>query len=79
MDIRNLVKMANRIGDFFGAWPDRQQGRDEIASHLRRFWDPRMRAEIIEYVETSGGDGLDEIVIEAVRQLERPRVSEPSL
>ena len=79
MDIKNLVKMANQIGDFFGAWPDRQQARDEIAGHLTRFWDPRMRAEIIDHVEIDGGQGLTEIVIEAVRQLERPRVSEPSL
>ena len=72
MDIQNLVKMANRIGDFFGAWPDRQQARDEIMSHLQRFWEPRMRAQIIAHVEQSGGEGLDPIVIEAVRQLEAP-------
>ncbi|NEV63917.1 formate dehydrogenase subunit delta [Thiorhodococcus minor] len=72
MDMQNLVKMANRIGDFFGAWPDRDQAREEIAGHLRRFWDPRMRVEIIDYVESEGGAGLQDIVIEAVKALERP-------
>jgi formate dehydrogenase subunit delta len=70
MDIQNLIKMANQIGDFFGAWPDPQQARDEIASHLKRFWDPRMRREIIDYVRDEGGMGLAQIVIEAIKQLE---------
>ena len=70
MDIENLIKMANQIGDFFGAWPDRAQGRDEITSHLKRFWDPRMRRQIADYVRDEGGAGLDQIVIEAIGQLE---------
>jgi formate dehydrogenase subunit delta len=75
LNIQNLVKMANSIGDFFAAWPDRQQACDEIASHLKRFWDPRMRAEIIAHVENTGGEGLDAIVVEAVRRLEAPRAT----
>lgn len=70
MDIQNLIKMANRIGDFFGAWPDRDQARNEIANHLKRFWDPRMRQQISEYVRDRGGEGLAEIVVEAIGQLE---------
>lgn len=77
MDIQNLVKMANRIGDFFAAWPDRQQARDEIANHLKRFWDPRMRAQILAHVEQEGGAGLDAIVIEAVRQRESTKQTSP--
>ena len=38
-----LVYMANQIGKFFAS-----QGRDKavpgIADHIRKFWDPRMRA-----------------------------------
>jgi formate dehydrogenase subunit delta len=69
MDIQNLIKMANRIGDFFGAWPDPDQARAEIANHLKRFWDPRMRAQIVEYVKTRGGEGLAPMVIEAIAEL----------
>ncbi|HYN76474.1 MAG TPA: formate dehydrogenase subunit delta [Lamprocystis sp. (in: g-proteobacteria)] len=70
MDIDNLIKQANQIGDFFGAWPDPQQGQDEIANHLERFWDPRMRRQIADYVQDAGGVGLTQIVIEAIKQLE---------
>jgi hypothetical protein len=40
----------------------------EAASHLRRFWDPRMRAQIIQY-EQQGAEGLNPIARTAVRLL----------
>lgn len=46
-----LVTMANQIGKFFAAQGASRGGEDravaDIAHHLRQFWDPRMRAEII--------------------------------
>jgi len=65
MDIDNLVRMANRIGEFFAAMPDAQEAQAGIAGHLQRFWDPRMRREIVAHVE-HGGAGLSEIVREAI-------------
>jgi formate dehydrogenase subunit delta len=65
MDIGNLVKMANRIGDFFAALPDANEARAGIAGHLQRFWAPRMRREIVAHVQR-GGEGLSSIVREAI-------------
>ena len=65
MDTDNLVRMANRIGEFFAAMPDAQEAQAGIAGHLQRFWDPRMRREIVAHVE-HGGAGLSEIVREAI-------------
>jgi len=70
--VDTLVRMANQIGKFFGSQntPDRAAG---IVEHLHKFWDPRMRAGIIAHVE-HGGEGLDPIVLEAVKRLaEIPR------
>jgi formate dehydrogenase subunit delta len=39
-----------------------------VATHLKRFWDPRMRKEIVAYVE-GGGAGLMDLVREAVLKL----------
>ena len=62
-----LVYMANQIGKFF-----RSQGEDAAvqgtAEHIKKFWDPRMRAAIARHVD-EGGAGLDEPVRQAVRQL----------
>jgi formate dehydrogenase subunit delta len=64
-----LVSMANQIGVFFSS----QRHADPavgIADHLRKFWDPRMRASIMAHAER-GGEGLDPAVLQAVRSLGR--------
>jgi formate dehydrogenase subunit delta len=68
MDLGNLVRMANRIGDFFEAMPDADEARDGIAQHLKRFWEPRMRREIVAHVDAAGESELKPIVIEAIRK-----------
>ncbi len=59
--------MANQIGKFFVS-EDKATAVAGIADHLEKFWDPRMRAEIVAYVER-GGEGLDAPVSEAIRSL----------
>ena len=71
MDVHHLVKMANEIGEFFAQSPDRDEAITSIATHLRNFWEPRMRREIIAYARADGGD-LKEIVRAAVLCLEPP-------
>jgi formate dehydrogenase subunit delta len=51
MDADNLVRMANRIGDFFEAMPDRPEALEGIATHLKKFWDPRMRQQFLLVVD----------------------------
>jgi formate dehydrogenase subunit delta len=62
-----LVYMANQIGKFFAS-----QAEDKavplIADHLAKFWDPRMRKEIIAHLAT-GGAGLDPAVQKAIGSL----------
>jgi formate dehydrogenase subunit delta len=67
MDNDGLVRMANRIGDFFESMPDRDQAIADIADHIRKFWVPDMRREILDYLE-SGGQGLSDIVRAALTQ-----------
>ena len=46
MNVERLVAMVNDIAAFFAA----EAGSDApaaVANHLRRFWEPRMRAEIV--------------------------------
>ena len=62
-----LIYMANQIGKFFET-----QGRDKavpgIADHIHKFWDPRMRSEILAYLD-AGGAGLDPDVRAALASL----------
>jgi formate dehydrogenase subunit delta len=71
MKIERLVHMANDIGNFFKAEPNRVDAVNGIANHLQKFWEPRMRKQLINYVE-EGGAELDELVLEAIRKLGQP-------
>jgi len=65
--LRKLVYMANQIGKFFVTQGE-EQAVASIADHLQKFWDPRMRAQILEHLD-AGGAGLDPAVRRAVEQL----------
>jgi formate dehydrogenase subunit delta len=73
MDTDNLVRMANRIGQFFEAMPDRNEALDGIATHLQKFWEPRMRRAFLTHLD-AGGEGVMAIVAEAV-QAHRARLA----
>jgi formate dehydrogenase subunit delta len=62
MDLDNLVVMANRIGSFFEALPDRDEALAGIAEHVKKFWEPRMRAQILAALDSGADTGLSEIV-----------------
>jgi len=66
MDADNLVQMANRIGDFFVAMPDRPEAVEGIALHIQRYWEPRMRRQLLAHVDDARGAGLSEIVMAAI-------------
>jgi formate dehydrogenase subunit delta len=68
MDTENLVKMANDIGNFFNAEPDRAAAVEGVTDHLHKFWDPRMRRAIVAHYQ-AGGVGLSEVSRAAVARL----------
>ena len=72
-----LIYMANQIGKFFAA-QRQEKAIDGIADHLAKFWDPSMREKILIHVE-HGGEGLDFLVKEAVRQLGGKDFSKPGV
>ncbi|MDB5504709.1 MAG: putative formate dehydrogenase delta subunit [Tardiphaga sp.] len=62
-----LIYMANQIGTFFNS-----QGVAKavpgITEHIRKFWDPRMRKQIMAHLD-AGGEGLDPNVKDALAAL----------
>jgi len=57
MDIGRLVAMANDIAAFFDSEADKAIAAEGVRFHITRFWDPRMRREIVAHVG-AGGAGL---------------------
>ena len=74
MRIERLVAMANDIGAFFSAEPDKAEAARNVAQHLKRFWDPRMRRQIVTHYN-AGGHGLEDVPRSAVGLLAAERGS----
>lgn len=66
-----MLHKANVIAQFFASYPH-DEAVAGIANHMRMYWVPRMRVQIIEYVQAHGGEGLHELAAEAVGRLEMP-------
>jgi len=69
MNIDLLIKMANEIGAFFAGTTDAQAAARDVANHLKRYWEPRMREQILNYYEQRHGAGLSEVAKSAVALL----------
>lgn len=48
MDADKLVRMANQIAANFEGGSDEGQAVAGVADHIRRFWSPSMRAQLVE-------------------------------
>lgn len=72
MPPEKLIYMANQIAKFF-AHQSKAAAVAAIADHLAKFWDPRMRTQIIELAATEEGTGLDPLALAAVQDLAKPK------
>ncbi|NEC92523.1 formate dehydrogenase subunit delta [Streptomyces sp. SID12501] len=59
--------MANDIAANHGHLSD-DVAAEAIAGHVGKYWDPRMRTRLYEFVD-AGADGLDPLVVAAVKLL----------
>jgi len=72
VNIERLVAMANDIAAFFDAEPDKTVAAEGVRFHIARFWDPRMRREIIAHV-AAGGAGMSATAAAAIKALAPPK------
>ena len=68
MNIERLVTMVNDIGHYFAADSDHVAGAAAIADHLKRFWEPGMRKQIVAHL-AAGGEGLEPLAKKGVEKL----------
>jgi formate dehydrogenase subunit delta len=67
MEADRMVHRANQIALFFASYPH-DEAVAGVTDHLKKFWERRMREQIIAYV-AKGGGGLHELALEAVKRL----------
>jgi formate dehydrogenase subunit delta len=62
-----MVHMANQIALFFAGYPH-DEAVAGVADHIKKFWEPRMRAQLLAYI-AAGGAELHPLVVEGARGL----------
>jgi formate dehydrogenase subunit delta len=70
MHDEELIRMANQIADFFKVYPH-EEAVAEIANHIAKFWDPRMRRRLIE-IDARADNPLAPLTREAVARVTAP-------
>lgn len=73
MDAPDLIRMANQIAGFFRSYGE-AAAVGEIADHINRFWEPRMRSAFLALV-AAGGEGLDPLARSAAPLIRKPHSS----
>lgn len=63
-----LIKMVNEISAFFDGESGSEQAPKDVAAHIKRYWEKRMRQEIVAHFE-KGGAGLSDTALGAIRIL----------
>ena len=64
-----LVRMVNQIATFF-AHEGAEKAPLSVADHLQKFWEPRMRAQLLAAVASGEAEGLHPLARAAVAVLE---------
>jgi formate dehydrogenase subunit delta len=67
MKVDLMVHNANQIALYFASFP-REEAIEGVTDHIRKFWEKRMKKQIVDYL-AEGGDGLHELAREAVKRL----------
>jgi formate dehydrogenase subunit delta len=68
MNVERLVAMANDIAAFFDAEAAGDSAAESVCTHLKKFWEPRMRRQIVEHL-AAGGEGLTPTARAGVQRL----------
>lgn len=76
MSPKKLVYMADQIATFFLSKPH-DEAIEGFADHINKFWDPRMRGQLLAII-AEGGEGLKPLVLEAAPRIRKPKASAPA-
>ncbi|RUM24963.1 formate dehydrogenase [Rhizobium vallis] len=72
-----LVYMANQIATFFKSQPA-SEAVEGVATHINKFWEPRMRRQLFEILEKDE-NGLDALVLQAAPLIRKPEAEASQL
>jgi formate dehydrogenase subunit delta len=70
---QDLIRMANQIAAFHAPYPH-EEALQEMAKHIKYFWEPRMRR-AFDALVSGGGAGLSPLALEVGQVLLKERAT----
>jgi formate dehydrogenase subunit delta len=64
-----MIQQANEIASRFAGFA-REDAIEHVRQHLQRFWDREQREQLFAHI-ARGGEGLNELVVEAARLMRK--------
>jgi formate dehydrogenase subunit delta len=69
MNVERLISMANDIANYFHAEADHRVAVEGVSGHLKKYWEPRMRKQIIAYTQSGQAHELNDLARAGVMRL----------
>lgn len=66
MRAQYIIQQANQIASFYESMPDTAQALRDFVAHVTKFWDPRMRQDLIKIMQGPESASAHEMVRQAV-------------
>ena len=71
-----LIHMANQIATFCASNPKGARQTADVADHINKFWEPRMRTKLFERIASGPNEDVHPLVLEAMEHIRRPAAPE---
>ncbi len=72
MPPEKLVHMANQIAMFCQTNPNGARHTADVADHINKYWDPRMRRQLVDVVAADAADDIHPLVRAAISAIRLP-------
>lgn len=66
--VSHLIRMGNQIATFFASMPDEEEALLDLSTHLKKFWEPRMRREFLGMVDAGDTATMHPLLLKAANQ-----------
>lgn len=64
----HLTRMGNQIATFFASMPDEPEAMLDLATHLKKFWEPRMRRAFLAQVDAGDIASVHPLLLTTVQK-----------
>jgi formate dehydrogenase subunit delta len=66
--VSHLIRMGNQIATFFASMPDEAEALSDFATHLKKFWEPRMRRAFLAQIDAADTADMHPLLVSVAQK-----------